>query len=56
MEGPGGEAVVVARVGRASFVGYRLTDDRLDEVEVALDEVTGELSIETVLDGESPRS
>lgn len=45
MEGPDGEAVGVARVGRASFVGYRLTGDSLDEVEVALDELTGRLSI-----------
>jgi len=43
-------------VGRASFVGYRLTDDRLDEVEVELDELTGQLSIDTALDGEPPRS
>jgi hypothetical protein len=45
MEGPDGEVVGVARVGRASFVGFRLTDDSLDEVEVALDELTGRLSI-----------
>ena len=45
IEGPDGQAVGVARIGRTSFVGYRLMDDSLDEVEVALDESTGRLSI-----------
>lgn len=56
MEGPDGEVVGVARVGRASFVGYRLTDDSLDEVEVALDEMTGRLSIGPVDSGDSTQS
>lgn len=56
LHGPDGQAVGVARVGRASFVGYRLTDDSLDEVEVALDEMTGRLSISPGPDQVSPPS
>jgi hypothetical protein len=40
-----GEAVGIARVGRTSFVGYRLDEDVLREVEVELDETTGRLRI-----------
>ena len=56
MEGPDGEAVGVARVGRASFVGYRLTGDSLSEVDVALDEMTGRLSIGPAESGESAQA
>ncbi len=56
MEGPDGETVGVARVGRASFVGYRLMGDTLDEVEVALDEMTGRLSIGAADTGESAQA
>ncbi len=40
----GGEEVGVARVGRNSFVGYRLEADVLKEIEIILDE-GGELRI-----------
>jgi hypothetical protein len=43
---PDGHSVGVARVGRTSFVGYRLTAEGLAEVEVALDEASGALTIE----------
>ena len=54
IEGSDGSAVGVARVGRTSFVGSRLTDDSLDEVDVALDEATGKLSIVLAHLEESP--
>lgn len=40
----GGE-VGIARVGRTSFVGYRLEEDVLREIEVELDEASGQLRI-----------
>jgi hypothetical protein len=40
-----GEEVGIARVGRTSFVGYRLEEDVLREIEVELDESTGRLRI-----------
>ena len=40
-----GEEVGIARVGRTSFVGYRLEEDVLREIEVELDEATGRLKI-----------
>ncbi len=45
VEASGGFSVGVARVGRNSFVGYRLTDLGLAEVEVAVDEASGALQI-----------
>jgi len=41
----GGNAVGVARVGRTSFVGFKLDGDTLREIEVELDESTGRLHI-----------
>jgi len=43
--GSGGETVGVARVGRNSFVGYRLEEEVLREVEVELDQASGALRI-----------
>jgi hypothetical protein len=40
-----GEQVGIARVGRNSFVGYRLEEDVLREVEVELDETAGRIRI-----------
>ncbi len=40
-----GEAVGVARVGRTSFVGYRLEADVLKEIEIILDEGEAQLRI-----------
>jgi hypothetical protein len=44
----GGEALGIARVGRTSFVGYKLEDEVLREIEVELEESTGELRIPRV--------
>ena len=41
----GSEAIGVARVGRTSFVGFKLDGDVLREIEVELDEATGRLRI-----------
>jgi hypothetical protein len=41
----GGETVGVARVGRTSFVGFKLDGDALREIEVELDETNGSLCI-----------
>jgi hypothetical protein len=41
----GGETVGVARVGRTSFVGFKLDGDTLREIEVELDEPSGSLHI-----------
>lgn len=41
----GGEQVGVARVGRNSFVGYRLEAEQLREIEIILDEGTSQLRI-----------
>lgn len=41
----GGEPVGVARVGRTSFVGFKLDGDALREIEVELDETNGSLCI-----------
>jgi hypothetical protein len=43
-----GETVGIARVGRNSFVGYKLEDDVLREIEVELDEASGKLRIAAV--------
>jgi hypothetical protein len=43
--GESGETVGVARVGRSSFVGFRLDGEDLQEIEVALDESAGRLLI-----------
>jgi hypothetical protein len=40
-----GEEVGIARVGRNSFVGYRLDDNILREIEVELDEAAGSIRI-----------
>ena len=40
-----GEEVGIARVGRTSFVGYRLQEEVLREIEVELDPSTGRLRI-----------
>jgi len=40
-----GETVGIARVGRTSFVGYKLEEDVLREIEVELDEASGKLRI-----------
>ncbi len=40
-----GEEVGIARVGRTSFVGYRLEADVLKEVDLELDEASGKLRI-----------
>jgi hypothetical protein len=40
-----GEEVGIARVGRNSFVGYRLEEEVLREIEVELDPSTGRLRI-----------
>jgi hypothetical protein len=40
-----GAAVGVARVGRTTFVGFRLDGEDLQEIEVALDESAGRLLI-----------
>jgi hypothetical protein len=53
----GGEAVAVARVGRTSFVGFRLDGQQLQEIAVALDESAGRLLIATPATySASPRS
>ncbi len=40
-----GEEVGIARVGRTSFVGYRLEADVLKEIDLQLDEEAGKLKI-----------
>src|SRR5574338_193785 len=40
-----GEEVGIARVGRTSFVGYRLEADVLKEIDLQLDESSGNLRI-----------
>jgi hypothetical protein len=40
-----GEEVGIARVGRTSFVGYRLEADVLKEIDLQLDEAAGKLKI-----------
>jgi hypothetical protein len=40
-----GDEVGIARVGRTSFVGWKLEEDVLREIEVELDEATGQLRI-----------
>lgn len=40
-----GEQVGIARVGRNSFVGYRLEENILREIEVELDQAAGRLRI-----------
>ena len=40
-----GDEVGIARVGRTSFVGWKLEEDVLREIEVELDEVSGRLRI-----------
>ncbi len=45
----GGEAVGVARVGRTSFVGFKLDGEALREIEVELDESTGRLRIDSAI-------
>lgn len=40
-----GDEVGIARVGRTSFVGWKLEADVLREIEVELDEATGRLRI-----------
>ena len=47
VEGPSGQAVAVARVGRDSLVGFRLTADGLAEVEVSVDAASGAIRITT---------
>lgn len=41
----GGDQVGVARVGRNSFVGYRLEAEQLREIEIVLDEGTSQIRI-----------
>ena len=50
----GGDAVGVARVGRTSFVGFKLDGDALREIEVELDEPTGRLRIASAVDYPGP--
>lgn len=40
-----GEELGIARVGRTSFVGYRLEEDVLKEIDLQLDEESGKLKI-----------
>jgi hypothetical protein len=51
----GGERVGVARVGRTSFVGFKLDGDALREIEVALDETSGSLHITPTVAYPGPR-
>jgi hypothetical protein len=44
-DGPGG-GVAVARIGRTSFVAYRLDDEGLRELRVQLDEARGTLRVD----------
>jgi hypothetical protein len=45
VSGDAGHEVGIARVGRTSFVGYKLEEQVLREIEVELDESTGQLRI-----------
>lgn len=51
----GGETVGVARVGRTSFVGFKLDGDTLREIEVELDETKGSLCITPAVAYTGPR-
>jgi hypothetical protein len=51
----GGETVGVARVGRTSFVGFKLDGDTLREIEVELDESRGSLCITPAVAYPGPR-
>lgn len=52
--GDGGDTVGVARVGRTSFVGFKLDGEVLREIEVELDESAGRLRIVPTVDYPGP--
>lgn len=56
VEAGAGGAIGVARVGRNSFVGYRLTGEELEEVPVDVDETAGELHIASTPGGRLSRA